>query len=148
MNVMPMSFYNRLNNEKPIGTDIRLFIASHLYIYPLGVVEDVLIDIAGYVYLVDFVILDIKEDENMHFILGTPFLTTAKAVIRFDKGIITLKSGNNKIYFIKIPEFPCKIEKRIEEDIDPVTPTNTVTFDEEKRGSSLNFHVDDFWMTI
>ncbi|GJQ98219.1 hypothetical protein Tco_0009358 [Tanacetum coccineum] len=49
-NVMPLSIYNRLTNEKLVGTDIRLSLASHSYIYPLGIAEDVLIDIAGYVY--------------------------------------------------------------------------------------------------
>ncbi|GJT50972.1 zinc finger, CCHC-type containing protein [Tanacetum coccineum] len=127
VNVMPMSFYNRLSNEKPVGTDIRFSLANHSYIYPLGIAEDVLIDIAGYVYPVDFVILDIKEDENKPFILGTPFLTMAKAVIRFDKWTITLTSGKNKIDFVKIPEFPSTIEKKTEEDIDPITPTNTVS---------------------
>ncbi|GKG49754.1 hypothetical protein Tco_0518528, partial [Tanacetum coccineum] len=62
-------------------TDIRLSLASHSYIYPLGIAEDVLVDVAGYVYPMDFVILDIKEDEIRPFILGTPFFTTAKAVI-------------------------------------------------------------------
>nr|GFA11840.1 hypothetical protein [Tanacetum cinerariifolium] len=41
----------------------------------------------------NFVILDIKEDKRRPFILGTPFLTTAKAMIKFDKGAITLRSG-------------------------------------------------------
>ncbi|GJV19072.1 reverse transcriptase domain-containing protein [Tanacetum coccineum] len=93
VNVIPISIYDILTNEKLVGTDIRLSLASYLYIYPLGLVEDVLIDIAGYVYHVDFIILDIEEDKNMPFILETPFLTTAKAEIRFDKGIITLKAA-------------------------------------------------------
>ncbi|GJR89072.1 MAK10-like protein [Tanacetum coccineum] len=57
----------------------------------LGIAEDVLVEITGYVYPVDFVILEIKEDEKKPFILGTPFLTTAKAKIRFDKETITLR---------------------------------------------------------
>nr|GFA76339.1 hypothetical protein [Tanacetum cinerariifolium] len=40
----------------------------------------------------DVVILDIKEDEKRPFILGTPFLTMDEAVIKFDLGIITLRS--------------------------------------------------------
>ncbi|GJY06316.1 hypothetical protein Tco_0373370 [Tanacetum coccineum] len=40
--------------------------------------------------------LDIREDENRPFILGTPFLTTAKASIKFDTGTITLRSGKHK----------------------------------------------------
>ncbi|GJX56218.1 retrovirus-related pol polyprotein from transposon TNT 1-94 [Tanacetum coccineum] len=112
VNVIPISIYNRLTNKNPVGTDIRLSLASHSYIYLLGIAEDVLIDIASYVYPVDFVILDIEEDKNKPFILGTPFLTPAKAEIRFDKGTITLTSGKNKINFFKIPESPCKIEKK------------------------------------
>ncbi|GKE06816.1 hypothetical protein Tco_1398834 [Tanacetum coccineum] len=50
-----------LTNERPAKTDIRLSLASHSYIYPLGIAEDVLVDVAGYVYPVDFMILDIKE---------------------------------------------------------------------------------------
>nr|GEW74059.1 hypothetical protein [Tanacetum cinerariifolium] len=40
----------------------------------------------------NFKIPYINEDEKMPFILGTPFLTTAKVVIKFDKGTITLRS--------------------------------------------------------
>ncbi|GKE56750.1 retrovirus-related pol polyprotein from transposon TNT 1-94 [Tanacetum coccineum] len=71
-----------------------------------------------YIYPVDFIILDVKEDKKKPFILGTPFLTTAKAEIRFDKGTITLKSGKNKINFFKIPESPCRVEEETENDID------------------------------
>ncbi|GJY23080.1 zinc finger, CCHC-type containing protein [Tanacetum coccineum] len=86
----------KLTNERPAETDIRLSLASHSYIYPLGIVEDVLVEVAEHVYLVDFVILDIKENEKRPFILGTPILTTAKATIKFDKGTITLRSGKSK----------------------------------------------------
>ncbi|GJZ88112.1 reverse transcriptase domain-containing protein [Tanacetum coccineum] len=79
VNVMPLSTYVKLTDERPAKTDIRLSLASHSYIYPLVIAEDVLVDVAGFMYPVDFVILDIKKDEKRPFILGTPFLTTAKA---------------------------------------------------------------------
>ncbi|GJZ98208.1 zinc finger, CCHC-type containing protein [Tanacetum coccineum] len=69
----------KLGNTLPAGMDIRLSLASHSYIYPLGIVEDILIEVAEHVYPVDFIILDIKEKEKRPFILGTPFLTMAKA---------------------------------------------------------------------
>ncbi|GKC21093.1 MAK10-like protein [Tanacetum coccineum] len=117
VNVMPLSTYMKLTHERPAETDIRLSLASHSYIYPLGIAEDVLVDVVGYVYPVDFVILNIKEDEKRNFILGTPFLTTAKAVIKFDKGTITLRSGKSKISFHRIHESLCKDEKGIKNDI-------------------------------
>ncbi|GJW81417.1 reverse transcriptase domain-containing protein [Tanacetum coccineum] len=128
--------YRRLTNKKPVGTDIRLSLASHSYIYTIGIAENVLVEIDGYVYHMDFVILDVKEDEKKPFILGTPFLTIAKAEIKFDKGTITLRSGKNKINFFKILESPCRVDEITEDEIDPVAPTNTVIFDEEKPRSS------------
>ncbi|GJZ95376.1 zinc finger, CCHC-type containing protein [Tanacetum coccineum] len=91
-----------------------------------GIAEDVLVDIASYVYPIDFVILDIREDEKRPFILGTLLLTTAKAVIKFDKGMITLKSRKSKISFHRIPEPHCRIEKGIKNDIEPISPTMTI----------------------
>ncbi|GJS48673.1 zinc finger, CCHC-type containing protein [Tanacetum coccineum] len=115
-----------LTDERPAETDIRLSLASHSYIYPLGIAEDVLVDVVGYVYLMDFMILDIKEDEKRPFILGTPFLTTAKAVIKFDKGTITLRSGKSKITFHRIPKPDCRIKKGIKNNIEPIAPRMTV----------------------
>ncbi|GJS90441.1 hypothetical protein Tco_0773077 [Tanacetum coccineum] len=88
----------KLTNERPIETDIRLSLTSHLYMYPLGILEDVLVDVAGYVYPVDF----------------------------FDKGTVTLRSGKSKMSFHRIPESLCKIEKGIKNDIEPIAPTMTV----------------------
>ncbi|GKE34446.1 zinc finger, CCHC-type containing protein [Tanacetum coccineum] len=126
VNVMPYSTYMKLTDEMPVETDIRLSLAIHSYIYPLGIAEDVLVEVAEHVYPVDFVILDIKENEKRPFILGTPFLTTAKAAIKFDKGTITLISGKSKISFHRIPDFPCMTEKRVKSDIDPISYTMIV----------------------
>ncbi|GKA83422.1 MAK10-like protein [Tanacetum coccineum] len=126
VNVMPFFTYSKLTNERPAKTDIRLSMASHSYIKPLEIAEDVLVDVAGYVYPMDFVIIDIKEDEKRPFIIGTPFLTTAKAVIKFDKGTITLTSGKSKISFHWIPESLCKVEKRIKNNIESIAPTMIV----------------------
>ncbi|GKB91105.1 hypothetical protein Tco_0963377 [Tanacetum coccineum] len=96
VNVMPFSTYMKLTDERPAETDIRLSLASHSYIYPLGIVEDILVEV----------------DEH--------------AVIKFDKGTITLRSGKNKISFNRIPESLCKDVKGIKNDIEPIAPTMTV----------------------
>ncbi|GJT55230.1 hypothetical protein Tco_0990284 [Tanacetum coccineum] len=67
-----------------------------------------------------------KEDEHMPLILGTPFLTTARAKIKFHKGSMTLKAGKYKIRFVTTLKFPSKIEERIERDLNPMIPTNYV----------------------
>ncbi|GKC99606.1 MAK10-like protein, partial [Tanacetum coccineum] len=88
------------------------------------IAEDVLVEVAEHVYPIDFVILNIKENEKRPFILGTPFLTTAKAAIKFDT--ITLRSGKSKISFHRIPESPCITEKGVKKDIEPIAPTMIV----------------------
>ncbi|GJT08662.1 calcium/proton exchanger [Tanacetum coccineum] len=44
INVMPLSTYTKLTNERLAETDIRLSLASHSYIYPLGSAEDILVE--------------------------------------------------------------------------------------------------------
>ncbi|GKE70440.1 hypothetical protein Tco_1528512 [Tanacetum coccineum] len=93
---MPLSTYNKLTDERPTETDIRLSLASHSYIYPLGIAEVVLVNVA------------------------------AKDVIKFEKGMITLRSGKSKISFHRIPEPHCRIEKGIKNDIELIALTMTV----------------------
>nr|GFC87289.1 hypothetical protein [Tanacetum cinerariifolium] len=62
VSIMPLSVYNRLTNGKLVEINVRLFLASNSHIYPLGIAEDVLVEITDFVNPVDFLILDIKED--------------------------------------------------------------------------------------
>nr|GEW45425.1 putative ribonuclease H-like domain-containing protein [Tanacetum cinerariifolium] len=126
VNVMPFSTYMKLTDERPVEIDIRPFLVSHIYIYPLGIAEDMLVDVDDHVYPMDFIDLDRKEDEKRPFILGTPFLKMAKAVIKFNKGTITLRSGKSKISFHRIPESLCKTRKGVKNDIEPRAPTITI----------------------
>ncbi|GJW04311.1 CAAX amino terminal protease [Tanacetum coccineum] len=101
-----------------------------------------------HVYPIDFVILDIKENEKRPFILGTPFLTTAKAVIKFDKGTITLRYGKNKISFNRIPKSLCKDKKGIKNDIEPIAPTMTLNkLVLEWVIRSLGWHLEEIHVT-
>nr|GEW36043.1 hypothetical protein [Tanacetum cinerariifolium] len=113
--------------SQPIGYYLKHEINEKLIEGLIGIAKDVLVKIAGYVYPLDFMILDVKEDKKKPFILGKPFLTTTKAEIIFDKGTITLKSSKKKINFFKIPKSPCRVKEETKNDIDLVAPTNTVS---------------------
>ncbi|GKD73076.1 hypothetical protein Tco_1331358 [Tanacetum coccineum] len=116
----------RLTDERPAKIDIRLSLASHSYIYLLGIAEDVLVEVVEHIFLVDFVILDIKENEKRPFIFGTPFLIIAKATIKFDTYTITLRSGKSKVSFHRIFDSSCITDKGVKNDIEPITPIMTV----------------------
>nr|GEV72101.1 hypothetical protein [Tanacetum cinerariifolium] len=112
VNVMPLCVYNRLTDEKLVETNVRLALASNSQLYPLGVAEDMLVKVTSFVYPVDFMILDIKEDVKKPLILGTLILTMARAEIKFNKGTISLRSRKSTVLFhISPAPFPILEER-------------------------------------
>ncbi|RVW78546.1 hypothetical protein CK203_049782 [Vitis vinifera] len=63
-----------------------------------GIIEDVLVQVDNFYYLVDFVVLDIdplvKEANYVPIILGRPFLATSNAIINCRNGLMQLTFGN------------------------------------------------------
>ncbi|GKC29616.1 homeodomain-like protein, partial [Tanacetum coccineum] len=66
---------------------------------PKGILENVLVEIDKFVFLVDFIMLDMPEDIKTPLILGRPFLSTAHAKIDVFKRKIILRVGNDKVVF-------------------------------------------------
>ncbi|GJT07065.1 zinc finger, CCHC-type containing protein [Tanacetum coccineum] len=126
MNIMPLTIYNKLTSEKPIGTNIRLSLANYSYVYLVGIMKDVLADVAGFVYPVDFMILDVNEDDYMPLILGTLFITMARAEIKCCKGSMTLRAKKFEVRFVMTLRFHSKVKDRKKSDLDPMILTNYV----------------------
>ena len=64
---------------------------NHSVKQPYGVVEDVLVKIDKFFFPMDFVILEMLEDEEIPLILGRSFLETGKCMINIEEGMVTLK---------------------------------------------------------
>ncbi|GKC10240.1 reverse transcriptase domain-containing protein [Tanacetum coccineum] len=81
-NLMPYSLYAKLSLEtlKPTKMSVRL--ADRSFQYPVGIAENMLIEVGKFTFPADFVILEMEEDSKVPLILGRPFLHTADAVIR------------------------------------------------------------------
>ncbi|KAK1615289.1 hypothetical protein QYE76_020806 [Lolium multiflorum] len=74
-------------HDKLIPTDISLQMADKSTAIPVGICEDVPVQVTNNcLILTDFVVLEMPEDDNMSIILGRPFLNTAGAVIDCNKG--------------------------------------------------------------
>ena len=58
---------------------------------PEGILEDVLIEVGKFIFPVDFVVIDIKEDKQIPLLLDKPFLAIGVALIDMKKGELTLK---------------------------------------------------------
>ena len=67
-------------------------------IVPMGVVEDVLVQVDKFYFPVDFIILDMhfvsNTNSQISVILGHPFLATSNALINCRSEIIKLSFGN------------------------------------------------------
>ncbi|GKE28690.1 DNA-directed DNA polymerase [Tanacetum coccineum] len=59
--------------------------------YPIGVCENLLVKVNKFIFSVDFVVLEMDEDELVPIILGRPFLATARAVIDVHEGKLSLR---------------------------------------------------------
>ncbi|KAL1534726.1 hypothetical protein AAHA92_30872 [Salvia divinorum] len=94
INLMPLSFFRKLKFGVLKPTTITLQMADKSVKYPNGVLENVLVRVNDFIFPVDFVVLDMKEDSNVPLILGRPFLATGKTLIDVTKGELTLRHGN------------------------------------------------------
>ncbi|KAK1604235.1 hypothetical protein QYE76_027908 [Lolium multiflorum] len=95
-------------HDKLIPTDISLQMADKSTAIPVGICEDVPVQVTNNcLILTDFVVLEMPEDDNMSIILGRPFLNTAGAVIDCNKGKVTFNVDDKEhtVYF------PKRIEK-------------------------------------
>ncbi|GKB03781.1 reverse transcriptase domain-containing protein [Tanacetum coccineum] len=67
--------------------------------YPRGIAENVIIKIDKFIFPLDFVVLDMKEDHKIPIILGRLFLATAHAMIDVFNKKISFEVGNETITF-------------------------------------------------
>ena len=97
VNLLPFSMYKQLGLGELKPTTITLSLADRSIKIPKGTVEDVLIQVDKFYYLVDFVVLDIElvavGANHVLIILGRPFLATSVA----GASIYTPKIGNSSL---------------------------------------------------
>ncbi|XP_058784157.1 uncharacterized protein LOC131658924 [Vicia villosa] len=91
VSLMPLSIYKRLGIGKVQDTRMTHQFADQSVKRPYGVVEDMLVKIDKFVFPVDFVILEMPEDEEIPIILGRPFLEIERCLIDIEEGTMTLK---------------------------------------------------------
>ena len=132
VNLLPYSVYKQLGLGELNPTTITLSLTVRSIKIPKGTVEDVLIQVDKFYYLVDFVVLDrepIAVGTNyVPIILGRPFLATSNAITNCRNGVMQLTFANmtlelNIIHLSKRhmhavekgPEEVCLIETVLEE---------------------------------
>ncbi|GJY45002.1 reverse transcriptase domain-containing protein [Tanacetum coccineum] len=76
---------------------MRVRLADRSFQYPIGIAENMLIELRKFTFPVDFVILETKEDSKVRLILGILFLYTTDAVIRVKQKQLNLGVGTERM---------------------------------------------------
>ncbi|XP_013594429.1 PREDICTED: uncharacterized protein LOC106302471 [Brassica oleracea var. oleracea] len=113
VNLMPYSVAKRmrLTNFKP--TRISLVFSDRSVKLPVGVLEDLQVQIGNTTVLADFVVLELEDEPKDPLILGRPFLCPAGAIIDVRNGRIDLQLGDIVMKFemdelLKRPMLDCQ----------------------------------------
>ncbi|GJS38497.1 zf-CCHC domain-containing protein [Tanacetum coccineum] len=99
INLMPHSLFRRLGIFKLKHTKMSIQLADRSIKYPIGVCYNLLVKIRKFIFSVDFVVLEIDEDELVLIIFGRPFLATARAVIDVYEGKLSLRVESETVTF-------------------------------------------------
>ncbi|KAL3587291.1 hypothetical protein D5086_014158 [Populus alba] len=104
ISVIPKHVYDSLSLEPLNKTSIVIQLADHSFVYPLGVIEDVLVKIDSLIIPYDFYILDMEHDScdssnNTLILFGRPFLKTTDTKIDCGKDTLSMEVGDEKIEF-------------------------------------------------
>nr|GEY43403.1 hypothetical protein [Tanacetum cinerariifolium] len=102
VSVMPFSTYTNLGLGNLSHTRMTIELADRTIKQPKGIATNVLVRIGKFVFPIDFVILDIPEDDDVPLILERPFLSTTHVKIDFHKRKVTLRVEEEKIDFKSI----------------------------------------------
>jgi len=94
INLMPLATLRKIGDLKVQPTKMQLQLVDRSIKYPYGVVEDVLVRVDKFIFPVDFVIVDTKEDEEVQLILGIPFM-----IVDVDKGELQLRVQDEEVTF-------------------------------------------------
>ncbi|XP_076942535.1 uncharacterized protein LOC143612433 [Bidens hawaiensis] len=76
INLMSYSLYEKLELDELTPTHMSLSLANRSVKYSRGIIENFLVKVDKFVFLVNFVVLDMEADKKVPIILGRPFLRT------------------------------------------------------------------------
>ncbi|GJT23609.1 reverse transcriptase domain-containing protein [Tanacetum coccineum] len=96
---MPYSVWNNLSLPELTPTCMTLELADRSITKPIGIAEDVFVNVGKFQFPADFVVVDFEPDPRVPLILGRCFLKTSHALIDVYEGEITLRVGKEAITF-------------------------------------------------
>ena len=102
-----------------------------------------------FIFLVDFMVIDIEEDKQVPLLSRRPFLATGATLLDIKKGELTLRVGDEAVHFnlnqslkqLRFDKADCKIVETM------VPISSELKYDCKIQSSmnenEMNFHIDD-----
>ncbi|XP_075101923.1 uncharacterized protein LOC142177347 [Nicotiana tabacum] len=97
INLMSLAIYTKLGIGRARPTSMLLQLADHIVKRPIGILDDVPVQVGKFVFPADFVILDYRVDEEIPIILGRPFLATGRALIDLEAVDVILQEEDTTL---------------------------------------------------
>ncbi|XP_074318350.1 uncharacterized protein LOC141655157 [Silene latifolia] len=99
VSILPLHIARKVGLYDMIPISMTLQLADRSVQRPMGVIEDVLVKVGNFYIHLDFVVLDIPDDQQTPIILGRPLLATGDINISIKEGKLTFKVGGNVVEF-------------------------------------------------
>jgi len=94
-----MSILKKIEGLEVKPTRITLLLVDRSIKCPNRVVEDILVQVDKFTFLVDFVILVMEENIEVPLILGRPFMKTTKVIIDANSGKLKIRDQEMEVKF-------------------------------------------------
>ncbi|KAJ9176932.1 hypothetical protein P3X46_012193 [Hevea brasiliensis] len=124
INVMSNSVFQTLNLGPLKETSVIIQLVDRSNAYPLGVVEDVLVQVGELIFPTDFYILDMEDSvptsKSALILFGRLFLKTAKTKIDMDDGTLTMEFDGETVKFNIFDAMKCPADDHSVFSIDVV----------------------------
>nr|GEV06975.1 reverse transcriptase domain-containing protein [Tanacetum cinerariifolium] len=99
INLMPLSVWNKLSLPELSPTCMTLELIDRSISRPIGVAEDVFVNVGTFYFPADFVVVDFDADPRVPLIFERSFLKTERALIDVFEGELTLRYSQDVIGF-------------------------------------------------
>ncbi|GJS08496.1 DNA-directed DNA polymerase [Tanacetum coccineum] len=112
INLVPHSLFRQLGISKLKLTRMSIQPADRSIKYPIGFCKNLFVKVSKFIFPVDFVVVEMDEDELVLIILGRPFLATTRAVIDVHEGKLSLRVRKQWVDTVDHEEKWTKDEKK------------------------------------
>lgn len=99
VNLIPLSIIRRICDLDMKNTRMTLQLADKSITKPFGISEDALVKVDKFLFPIDFIVMDIEEDDDVPLILGRTFLKTARMIIDIDNGLMKVSVQDEEANF-------------------------------------------------